>query len=100
MVSYPGDLAASVLIPVPRECMFGAGPAPPAQVDGIEIDIVKKDDSSKMTFDLEVVVVWTAVAIHDPAYELRIMEENTTSSDSDIDLIHSEYIVRTTLICT
>ena len=94
MISNPGDLSASVLIPAPRECLFGAGPISPKQVEGIEINTVEKDDLSKMSFELEVVVQWIAVPIKNVSYELRVLEENTTSDDRSIDLTHTESTVR------
>ena len=94
MISNPGDLSASVLIPAPRECLFRAGPISPEQVEGIEINTVKKDDLSKMSFELEVVARWIAVPIKNVSYELRVLEENTTSDDRSIDLTHTESTVR------
>ena len=96
MISNPGNLSASVLIPAPRECVRGAGPIPPEQVEGIEINAAKKDDLSKMSFKLKVMVQWTAVSIKNASYELRVLEENTTSDDGSIDLTHFESTVRKT----
>lgn len=93
MYSHASDLPIRVLVPAPRVCeLFEAGAVRPEQVEDVQTQTKYKSVSgSTVVVDLD--IVWNQVPTDPPYYELRILKDNSTSSEP---YVHTELTVRTT----
>ena len=82
-----------MFLPAPERHSYSAEAVPPAQVEGVSWKFeIKRKEVSKSSVTMDIAVGWEELETQVAYYQLRIVRENTNSSD--VEPLHELQPVR------